>query len=137
MAVRAPARYLLVSDNVTIRAIPSWLDSLRKKKVRKGISEIYLHLLSCWLRSRYRTPAGELASSSGKLELFELLSDQKLMLAHNNSILEIACHPAANTDGLEGSSIMEKRVLEYKFLRSEAFSRAVRKIELISFGALN
>ena len=123
LGVRSPARYLYHDD---AGAVPSLRTSVRSMAMRKAMTEMYLHLLTRRYQTRFVAPLGELhAPSMKKLELLQAFAAQKPVANHTSAIFEIACHPAVSVEGLEGSTLKEKRVLEYECMSSDGFIASI------------
>ena len=123
LGVRSPARYIY-HDN--IGPLASLRSSVRAMAVRQAMTESYLHLLSNRYRRRFLAPLGELhAPTMKKLELLQAFAKQRPGANRGSAVFEIACHPATNIDGLEGSKLKEKRVLEYECMCSDNFAESV------------
>ena len=106
--------------------------------LRRATSEMYLHVISAYLRSQCSGPEGELYSQSfQKLDLLHAIAQESVVESYDSRIFEIACHPAKDTDGLEASKLIEKRRLEYDVMRTGAFVANMQRIGLCSFSDLD
>ncbi|MBN1185669.1 MAG: ChbG/HpnK family deacetylase [Bacteroidales bacterium] len=51
-------------------------------------------------------------------------------------ILEAACHPATGVNDLPETTMKESRIKEYELLKSEAFIKATRRINMINYSGI-
>lgn len=134
LGARAPARYLLLGAGDQSRAVASWPRSLRKMKLRRCLSELYLLRLSRQMSSVFAVPRGELYPASlRKLDLLQKLADGMVPGSMPESVFEIACHPAVNVQGLEGSKLTDQRVEEFQVMRGKTFIQTVAKWGMPSY----
>ncbi len=135
IGIRPARRYFIKKDATTvINPLGSGLFSFSGKRL---LSEMYYALRDKLLIKKAVMPQGELlADTFKKLDTLELLINLKSKNAE--TVFEVSCHPAKSLKELDAdkTKLLDKRVLEYQLLSSDAFVEYVKMNTLINFKSL-
>jgi len=135
IGLRPARRYFIKKDATTvINPLGNGLFSFSGKRF---LSEMYYALRDKLLTKKAAMPQGELlADTFKKLDTLELLMNLKNENAE--AVFEISCHPAKSLKELDANKtkLLDKRVLEYQLLSSDAFVEYVKMNPLTNFKSL-
>lgn len=136
-AVRFYIKHYAVGSGESARIEKPGLLTVRRYGLKRLLVESYLKRNLARLRGLTTTPDGMLVRPShDTLELFRWLVDNSAPLGAPDWIVEIPCHPAANTEGLVDTKYTEERVREYAMLKSPDFVSAAKRWRLVDYTAL-
>lgn len=127
--------YVTKSENQYNLINPSLLN-ISKFGLMRSVKETFLRQKKKAFTSTFKLPYGMLYPKDNRIRtLLKILPEIPSELFQDN-ILEIMCHPATKTDGLQETKMLEARVEEYEILKSYEFEEFVKRNKLISFSDL-
>lgn len=129
LGLRSSRRYII--NDGAINRTPTGMGLNRKIKFIS--TNFYLSILNQKLEKNFVLPKGELHYTSlKKIDFLNwLIETQSIPVAE--SVFEVPCHPASSIEELQDTKLTEKRLLEYRIMRSEEFKESIAKITLTNF----
>lgn len=134
-AVRFYVKYYAVGSGNGARIEQPGITSIQRYGPKRILVETYLKRRRKRLCMQTSAPDGMLVSRSHDTrDLFKWMCEARPGAAPDR-VLEIPCHPAANTEGLVDTKYTTERVEEFELLRSEAFRKAAGGWNLADYTA--
>jgi len=135
-AVRFYLKYYAIGSGASARFDRPRLSQIRRYGLRRLLVETYLKRQRVQLNRLAASPDGMLVSRSHDTR--DLLRWLITAAPHGpeNYVLEVPCHPAADTVGLDGTKYVSERVEEYELLKSPAFIEASRRWRFVDYTAV-
>lgn len=127
IGLRSPKHFFIINKDILY---PS-LRSIFTFGLKRTLVERYYSFYQDKFLQYFKMPDGELLDKSLK----KVITFHKLAHVKSNQdyILEIPCHPAITKEDLPKSKLTDKRVEEYKILKSQEFIVSLQKFELTNF----
>lgn len=136
-AMRFYVKYYAVGAGEGSRIEKPGLMTIRRYGAKRLLVEAYLKRRLAQLLRHTTAPAGMLViRSHDTRDLFRWLIEAAPVTINESTILEIPCHPAANTAGLVDTKYVEERVEEYELLKSSAFVEASKKWSFVDYSTV-
>jgi predicted glycoside hydrolase/deacetylase ChbG (UPF0249 family) len=128
-ALRSSRRYIVNNGTIQYRMKESnWI-----KNLKYLATQYYLYILNKKLENHFILPKGELHYSTLKKNDFLNWLINTQPLPDSVDIYEVPCHPALNTDELNDTKMIQKRLIEFNIMRSIEFKKCLNKVTLVNY----
>lgn len=115
---------------------PSFFN-VKSMGVKRVITNYYYQSVARQFSKTFSIADGQLSVfKNDEKRLFELVRKLIIQNKFDNKTYYVVSHPATNTSDLKDTNLTEERVLEYNYLKSDAFKKAVLKNPLNNFSKL-
>lgn len=136
-AMRYYVKYYAVGSGDSAQIEKPGLRTVRRYGAKRLLVEAYLNHQRAKLLKHTKSPDGMLMPRShDTLDVLNWLSKMSPPTTMSGTVVEIPCHPAANTDGLVDTKYVQHRVEEYEVLRSSAFVAASKRWSLVDYWSI-